>query len=72
MTSELKVIIANTKVIRRGNIREMDRRFCRGNNLDWVNEFTALVIDYNMRDFHNVTLLNINTKLEGMQKIIQY
>ena len=59
--------ITKTKVIRIGNIRETDRRFCRENDLDWVYEFTALGIDYNMRSLENITEQNILPKIEKME-----
>ena len=69
--SGLKVNITKTKVIRIGNIRETDSRYCRENNLDWVHQFTALGIDYNMRDMDNITELNINPKLDSMEKTLK-
>ena len=71
LRSGLKVNITKTKVIRIGNIRETDRRYCRENNLDWVYQFTALGIDYNMRDMDNITELNINPKLDSMEKTLK-
>ena len=60
-----------TKVIRIGNIRETDRRYCRENDLDWVYEFTALGIEYNMRKLDNITELNIQPKIDKMEKTLK-
>ena len=69
--SGLQVNITITKVIRIGNIRETDRRFCRENNLDWVYEFTALGIDYNMKSLENITEQNIFPKIEKMERTLK-
>ena len=63
--------ITKTKVIRIGNIRETDRRFGRENNLDWVYEFTALGINYDMRNMEHITEININLKIEKMEQILK-
>ena len=68
--SGLKINFSKTKVIRLGNIRETDRRFGRENNLDWVYEFTALCIEYNVLRMEDITNININNKLESMKKTI--
>ena len=70
--SGLKINMHKTKVIRIGPIRETDRRFCRENNLDWVTQFTALGIDYDVLDLHNITELNISTKINSMKRLMQY
>ena len=69
MKSGLKINYTKTKVIRIGSIRETDRRFGRENALDWVHEFTALGIDYNMLDIKNITKTNIESKIESMKCI---
>ena len=69
--SGLQVNITKTKVIRIGNIRETDSRFCRENDLDWVYEFTALGIEYNMKRLDNITELNIQPKIEKMEKTLK-
>ena len=69
--SGLKVNISKTKVIRIGNIRETDRRFGRENNLDWVYEFTALGINYDMKHIESITELNINPKIEKMEHTLK-
>ena len=69
--SGLQVNITKTKVIRIGNIRETDRRYCRENDLDWVYEFTALGIEYNMRKLDNITELNIQPKKDKMEKTLK-
>ena len=65
--SGLQVNITKTKVIRIGNIRETDRRFCRENDLDWVYKFTALGIEYDMKDLDKITEQNILPKIEKME-----
>ena len=63
--------MSKTKVIRIGPIRETDRRFCRENNLDWVSKFTALCINYDTFNLSNITELNIETKMQTMEKMMQ-
>ena len=62
LKSGLKINIKKTKVIRIGNIRESDRRYCRENNLDWVSSLIPLGISYNVLDMSNITKLNIEEK----------
>ena len=69
--SGLKMNMSKTKVIRIGPIRETDRRFCRENNLDWVSKFTALGINYDTLNLNNITELNIETKMQTMEKMMQ-
>ena len=69
--SGLKINYSKTKVIRLGNIRETDRRFGRENNLDWGSSFTALGIQYNVKDMINITELNISDKLDSMRGAIK-
>ena len=69
--SGLKINISKTKVIRIGPIRETDCCFCRENNLEWVHKFNALGINYDTLDIENITDLNINEKLESMNKLMQ-
>ena len=68
--SGLKINETKTKVIRLGPIRETDRRFCRENNLDWVTEFTALGIHYNVLKMEDITSYNINIKKPEMTKLM--
>ena len=68
--SGLKINIKKTKVIRIGNIRETDRRYCKENNLDWVTSFVALGITYDVLNMHNLTIININEKLPQMTHLI--
>ena len=58
-------------MIKIGPIRETDRRFCREDNLDWVSTFTALGINYDVKNIRNITVQNIENKIESMQKSIQ-
>ena len=69
--SGLKINITKTKVIRIGQIRETDRRFGRENNLDWVNNFTALGIDYDVLNMRDITQNNIESKIEGMKNAVR-
>ena len=69
--SGLKINFSKTKVIKLGPIRETDRRFCRENDLDWVSSFTALGITYDVKNIKNITVSNIESKLDDMKKIIQ-
>ena len=66
--SGLKINMGKTKVIRIGPIRETDRRFCRENNLEWVSNFTALGIEYEVNDFNNITVQNIENKKSNLWK----
>ena len=58
----LKVDISKTKVKRTGKKRERHRWFCGENNLDWMEEFTALGIAYDMRNLDTIIECNVNTK----------
>ena len=49
----------------------MDRRFCRENDLDWVFTFTALGIEYDVNNIRNITIKNIENKIDSMRKLIQ-
>ena len=69
--SGLKINFSKTKVIKIGPIRETDRRFCRENDLDWVTKFTALGINYDVKNLRNITVNNIEDKIDSMRKIIQ-
>ena len=69
--SGLTINFSKTKAIRLGNIRETDRGFGRENNLDWVSTFTALGIQYNVRDMTNITKLNITEKLDNLRGTIK-
>ena len=69
--SGLKINFSKTKVIPIGPIRETDRRFCRENNLDWVSTFTALGIQYDVKNIKNIAVHNIQDKMDSMRKIIQ-
>ena len=69
--SGLKINFSKSKVIKIGPIREMDRRFCRENDFDWVSTFTALWIDYDVNNIRNITIKNIGNKIESMRKLIQ-
>ena len=69
--SGLEININKTKVIRIGPIRETDRRYCRENDLEWVTEFVALGIKYNVLSMKDITIQNIEEKLDSMKKIIQ-
>ena len=69
--SGLKINFTKTKVIRIGPIRETDRRFCKENNLDWVSSFMALGIQYDTKNIKNITLQNIESKIDSMRSIIQ-
>ena len=71
LLSGLKINETKTKVIRLGPIRESDRRFCRENNLDWVRTFTALGIQYDILNMHEITNTNIMNKMDDMKKLIQ-
>ena len=68
--SGLKINIGKTKVIRIGPIRETDRRFCRENNLEWVSKYNALGIEYDLNNFQNITIQNIENKIESMEKLM--
>ena len=69
--SSLKINFKKTKVLRIGNIRESDRRFCKENILDWVTTFISLGVTYNVLDMENITQLNIDLKLPQILQIIK-
>ena len=69
--SGLKINFSKTKVIKIGPIRKTDRRFCRENNLDWVSQFNALGIEYDVNNMEDITITNIDLKLDSLKKIIQ-
>ena len=68
--SGLKINIKKTKVIRIGNIRETDRRYCRENDLDWVNVFVSLGIIFKVNDMGNITNYNIEAKLKDIRNLL--
>ena len=69
--SGLKINVSKTKVIRIGQIRETDRRFGRENNLDWVNTFTALGIEYDVLNMEYITQNNIKGKIDSMRNAVR-
>ena len=69
--SGFTINVKKTKVIRIGNIRESDRRYCKENNLDWVSKFETLGISYDILNMHNITEININEKIPLMLHLIQ-
>ena len=70
VVSGLKINLKKTKVIRIGDIRETDRRYCKENNLDWVSTFVSLGISYDIRNMADITQYNINEKLPQMTQLI--
>ena len=71
LISGLKINIQKTKVIKLGPIRETDRRFCRENDLEWVSEFVALGIKYDVNNMQNITIMNIEEKIDSMKNLMQ-
>ena len=69
--SGLKINIQKTKVIKLGPIRETDRRFCRENDLEWVSEFVALGIKYDVNNMQNITIMNMEEKIDSMKNLMQ-
>ena len=69
--SGLKIILKKPKVIRIGNIKETDRRFCKENNSDWVTYYVSLGITYDVLDMENITKLNIDQKMPQILQMIQ-
>ena len=63
--SGLKVNKEKTKVVKLWGII-----FCEDLNLDWTQEFTSLGITYTIKEFNNITELNIETKIGEIQKLI--
>ena len=57
-------------MIRIGKIRETDRRYCRENDLDWVDEFTSLGIVFRASDIRNITRYNIDSQLNDIKKLL--
>ena len=57
--------------MRIGNIRETDRVYCRENDLDWVYEFPALGINYDMKNINCITEHNIQPKIDEMEKTLE-
>ena len=65
--SGLKINIKKTKVIRIGNIRESDCRYCRENDQDWVTVFVSLGIIFKVNDMGNITKYNIEAKQKDIR-----
>ena len=60
--------LAKTKEIWVGSNRFSDTKICQEIELDWVHQFPALGIQYDVQDLQSFILLKCNGKLEQMYK----
>ena len=68
--SGLKINIGKTKAAWLGSKRHQNEGMCHDLNLDWVHEFSALGIIYNVRDLSQITELNCRSKFAEIDKIL--
>ena len=68
--SGLKMNLTKTKAVWVGSNRFSESKICHEIELDWVHQFTALGIQYDVHDLQNVTILNCTEKLVEMDKIL--
>ena len=61
--SGLKINLSKTKAIWIGSNRYKQNGICYDLGLDWVHEFVALGIKYNVQDLNNIIPLNCTDKL---------
>ena len=65
--SGLEINLTKTKAVWIGSERFRDDGICHDLKLDWVHDFTALGIKYDVRDLENITYLNCVEKLTEME-----
>ena len=68
--SGLKMNLSKTKAIWVGSNRTSEVKICHEIELDWVHQFTALGIQYDVRDLQNIALLNCNSKMAEVDRIL--
>ena len=68
--SGLKMNLTKTKAVWVGSNRFSESKICHEIELDWVHQFTALGIQYDVHDLQNVTILNCTEKLVEMDRIL--
>ena len=68
--SGLKINLSKTKAIWIGSKRFRKEEMCHEVKLDWVKEFTALGIKYDVTNLNEITELNCKPKLAEVEKIL--
>ena len=68
--SGLKMNLTKTKAVWVGSNRFSKSKICHEIELDWVHQFTALGIQYDVHDLQIVTTLNCIEKLAEMDRIL--
>ena len=68
--SVLKINLSKTKAVWIGSERFRDDGICHDLKLDWVHNFTALGIKYDVRDLINITTLNCADKMNEIEKLL--
>ena len=68
--SGLKMNLTKTKAVWVGSNRFSESKICHEIELDWVHQFTALGIQYDVHDLQNVTTLNCTEKRAEMDRIL--
>ena len=68
--SGLKINLSKTKAIWIGSNRFKQDGICHDLGLDWVHEFVALGIKYNVQDLSNITALNCADKLVEIDRLL--
>ena len=68
--SGLKMNLTKTKAIWVGSNRFSEVKICHTIELDWVHQFTALGIQYDVHELQNIMSLNCTEKLAEMDRIL--
>ena len=68
--SGLKINMSKTKAVWVGSNRFSEDTICHEIDLDWVHEFVALGVTYNVRDLQGILQHNCEEKLAEMDKIL--
>ena len=68
--SGLKINMSKTKAVWVGSNRFSEDTICHEIDLDWVHEFVALGVTYNVRDLQGILQHNCAEKLAEMDKIL--
>ena len=68
--SGLKMNLTKTKAIWAGKNRFSEDKICHEIELDWVHQFTALGIQYDVHELQNIMSLNCMEKMAEMDRIL--
>ena len=69
--SGLKINIEKTKIIKIGVWGDSRINFCKGKNLIWTTEFTSLGILFNIDKMTEITEINMEIKIDEINRIIR-